>query len=205
MQTPGYLRAAYPLVFESAIREAATRQLQKLEPERRTYFARVAPGLLYAVMRQESFFYTAALSHAGALGLFQFTPQTFDTLDDKWALLAGGSVSDRAAYLMNERLSIELGTQYFAQRLLPAFNFHLLFAVLAHHSGESRVNKWQALWDQSDWMDDIEMMIESFRMRDFIDEKNENWGIEARGFARNVMRDIAIVEALGLYRDRPER
>ncbi len=190
MREPGYLRVAYPLVFEPLIREASTRQ-------------HVAPALLYAIMRQESFFYTAALSPSHALGLFQFTPNTFDTLDREWGLLAGGAASDRAAYLMNERLSIELGARWFAKKKLPVFGNNLLLAILAHHSGDNRVKKWNAVWNEHGWSDDVETMIESFRMHDFIPEADEDWGIEARDFARHVMTDIAIVDALGLYADRP--
>ncbi|MDH5538402.1 MAG: TIR domain-containing protein, partial [Rhizobacter sp.] len=55
MAEPGYLDAAYPVVFERLVREAAERW-------------DAPPPLLYAVMRHESLFYTAALSPADALG-----------------------------------------------------------------------------------------------------------------------------------------
>jgi hypothetical protein len=45
-------------------------------------------------------------------------------------------------------------------------------------------------------------MIESFRMHDFVPEADEDWGIEARDFARHVITDIAIIDAIGLYADR---
>ena len=204
MRTPGYLRVAYPLVFEPLIREATTRQMEQLEPARRPYFGRVAPAWLYAVMRQESFFYTAALSKKGALGLFQFMPGTFDTLGARWKLLAGDAAPARAAYLMSERLSIPLGARWLAQELLSKFDYNLLFSTLAHHSGGPLVMKWKEQWKQRGWTDDVETMIESFRMDDFIPEASDASGIEARGFARNVMTDIAVVDVLALYRDRPK-
>ena len=64
--------------------------------------------------------------------------------------------------------------------------------------------KWKEQWKQRGWTDDVETMIESFRMDDFIPEASDASGIEARGFARNVMTDIAVVDVLALYRDRPK-
>jgi len=192
MRTPGYLRIAYPQVFDVLLREATAEY-------------RVAPSVLYSVMRHESFFYPAALSSARALGLFQFTPQTFEDLNGEWRLLTGGAAPDRAAYLMNERLSIRLGARWFAEKKLPAFNGHPLLAVLAHHSGDNRVRTWSEVWGKRGWRDDIEMMIESFRMHDFIPEHRESWGAEAREFGRHVVADMAIVDAAKLYADRPGR
>lgn len=192
MLAPGYLRTAYPSVLEALVRNAVSEY-------------RVSPAILYAIMRQESFFYPAALSSAGALGLFQFVPGTFNDLDKEWRLLQASGAADRAAYLMDERLSVSLGARWFAQKKLPVFDNHILFAILAHHSGDGRVRRWQRLWSKLGWNDDVEMIVESFRMLDLIPEANEKWGEEAREFARHVMADVAIVNAIGLYGGGPSR
>lgn len=192
MRVAGYLRTAYPLIMAPQLRDAVRRH-------------GVAPALLYAVMRQESFFYPAALSSSHALGLFQFIRSTFDELDREWGLLAASGAADRAAYLMDEALAIDLGARWFAQKKLPAFDGQWLPAVLAHHSGDAKVLRWTAVWQARGWSDDIEMIVDSFRMPDLVPEASDEAGIEGRTFARRVAVDLALVESLQLYIDRPAR
>lgn len=192
LRASGYLGTAYPVVHEATVREAAARW-------------NAPPALLYAVMRQESLFYTAALSPARALGLFQFIPSTFDDLDKRWKLLAASGAADRTAFLMNEKLSIELGARWFGQLKLPASNGDAFAAMLGHHSGDARVRQWQAIWNGRGWGDDVETMIESFRMHDLLLDRNESWGIESREFARRALLDYMLADALQLYAAPPPR
>jgi peptidoglycan lytic transglycosylase len=187
MRSRGYLHAAYPVVYPNQLRHATNERP-------------VSVPLLYAVMRNESYFYPAAMSSASALGLFQFIPTTFDELDSEWGLLAKSGVSDRRAYLLDSNLSIVLGARWFAEKKLPPFEGNPLLAAMAHHSGDRRVQTWQGIWAAHGWLGDVEMMIETFRQPDFKGRGSDRYGVEARGFAREIAVDLAIADATALYR-----
>ena len=65
-----FMRTAYPLGYREIVEEEARTQ-------------GVDPALVYAVMKAESNFDPDATSHAGARGLMQITPDTFDWLQTK--------------------------------------------------------------------------------------------------------------------------
>jgi soluble lytic murein transglycosylase-like protein len=186
MRIPDYLKTAYPVVYSD-------------ELARSTQGSAASPGLLYVVMRSESYFYPAALSSANALGLFQFIPSTFDELDRQWGLLASSGAADWRAYLLDERRSIALGARWFAEKKLPAFRDDPLLAAMAHHSGDARVRAWESLWQERGWLGDVERMIDSFRQSEIGPDEPDRRGVEARNFTRQVMADLAIVDAAGLY------
>ncbi|WP_305986454.1 lytic transglycosylase domain-containing protein [Roseibium sp. MMSF_3544] len=196
MNEPGFLRVSYPTVYESAIIEQS-----------QAY--RVDPKLLYAVMRNESRFYAAALSHAQALGLFQFIPSTFESLDLKhlsdgtlgqgWKLSNKQEGLDRVAFLQNADNSIYLGARWFGNLLLPNNDNNELHALMEHHSGGRRVSEWKNTWEKKGWLNDVELMVESFRTVDLPPHGAFSWGIEARVFVRGVVTDYIIASALGLY------
>ena len=115
MQATGYLRTAYPVVFKDRLPAAA-----------KTYDAPLP--LLYAVMRNESRFYPAALSSSQALGLFQFIPKTFNWLDtginnadgsEGWHLLRSSGAANRVAFLTDPGRSIDLGARWFGRYQIP--------------------------------------------------------------------------------------
>ncbi|MCG8360308.1 MAG: transglycosylase SLT domain-containing protein [Kiloniellales bacterium] len=187
MNTDGYLSAAYPVVYEELVTAASAEY-------------NVPAHIIYSVMRNESFFYPAALSSAKAFGLFQFIPSTFDDLDQQWNLLRDSGAADRRSFLRNESLSIGLAGRWFAEKLLSTFNGDPFLAVLAHHSGAGLVRKWTDVWRRQGWMGDIELMVESFRRPEFAKGENDPAGVASRKFARQLAADLAIVDALQLYR-----
>lgn len=65
-----FLKKAYPMDYEDII----TQETAKYEIE---------PALVYAVIRSESSFRPEAKSRAGAVGLMQLTPETFEWLQSK--------------------------------------------------------------------------------------------------------------------------
>ncbi|MCK4513595.1 transglycosylase SLT domain-containing protein, partial [bacterium] len=188
MNLPGYLTAAYPRPYESLIQEAAGEY-------------QVSPAILYATMRNESYFCRAALSESEALGLFQFSPRTFNGLDREWRLVETAGSQDRRAFLLDERHSIDLAARWFSEKLLPLFGQNPLLAVLAHHSGEDRVGTWMGIWEERGLLGDVELMIESFRKKEYDGESADKHGFEAREFGRLVLTDMAIAEAMGLYQN----
>ena len=181
-QSPCYFRTAYPALFRGEI-AAAARKFQ------------VAPELLYSMMRRESFFYPAAFSPRGALGLFQFIPNTFAKLDQRWKLLENSGTASKEAFLMTPAFSIDLGARWCRDELLkryPASKFGeaaLPLALMDHNAGYPAVREWLARWTQEGRAADLEYMLDTARFG------------ETRIFVRHVLADMIIVDAIGLLRE----
>ncbi|HZJ77382.1 MAG TPA: lytic transglycosylase domain-containing protein [Clostridia bacterium] len=89
---------------------------------------------LYAVIKTESSFKTDALSSAGAQGLMQITPETFEWLQMKM----GG---EHLVLDCNDAdLNVKYGA-YFLKLLLDEFE-NKNTALAAYHAGRGRVNEW---------------------------------------------------------------
>lgn len=172
-QNEGFLSAAYPIVFSAAFNKAG-----------RTYD--VPPELLYGVVRRETFLYPSALSAAGGLGLFQFTPDTFAALDKRWDLLKNSGLDSYQEFLLNPDRSIDLGARWFRDELLRRNNGDLVAAVLEHIAGRSAVNEWNLRLQSLGRSGDVEYAIESVSSMD------------ARRFMRGVLTDMAIVWSAGI-------
>lgn len=121
----GYLaeraaRRAYPIKYESLVK---------------SYSAEfdVPESIIYAVIRTESAFDPNALSRAGAAGLMQITPDTYD-----WLLFLRREKADRSLY--DPETNIKYGV-YFLSYLKSHFGeWETAFA--AYNAGFSRVNGW---------------------------------------------------------------
>lgn len=108
----------YPLAFkEDVARHAAANAV----PE----------SLVYAVMRQESNYFPAALSPVGAVGLMQIMPATAE------AMSKGDSKR-----LTTPELNIRLGTRHLKD-LLQSYDRNLTLAIAAYNAGSGNVNRWQ--------------------------------------------------------------
>jgi soluble lytic murein transglycosylase-like protein/tetratricopeptide (TPR) repeat protein len=172
---PHYLTAAYPPVYARPIAVAAEAN-------------GVPPELLYAVIRRESLFYPAAVSKRGALGLFQFRPSTFETLDSRWEVLRRSGMTSMEAFLSDPVLSIDLGARWFKEELLKRNDGDILLAVMEHNAGYPAVKSWREAWDRSGRMGDVEYMIETAGFA------------ETRIFARSVLADMVVAEAMGIVK-----
>lgn len=93
----------------------------------------VPEEIIYAVIRTESGFDPWAESHAGAIGLMQITPDTYD-----WLLFKRGE--EKVSELTDPYTSIEFGT-YFLSYLYNKFGaWDTAFA--AYNAGMNRVSEW---------------------------------------------------------------
>lgn len=92
--------------------------------------------LLYAMIETESGFDKDAVSDAGAMGLTQITPETFQWLQTKTKT----SYGDEA--LFEPEISIYFGA-FFIKLLLDEFK-HVDVAFAAYHAGRGQVNEWLA-------------------------------------------------------------
>jgi len=176
-QNTRFLAAAYPIVFAGAFRSAA--MTSKVQPE-----------LLYAVARRESRFYPAALSPppVGALGLFQFIPSTFKTLDKKWNLLRNSGVSSPEEFLLNPDLSIQLGGRWFHEELLPRNKGDVLAAIVEHNVNREFVEAWSSKLRAGARSGDVECAVESIIY------------LDTRAFVKGVLADMAVIASAGALR-----
>jgi soluble lytic murein transglycosylase len=175
-RSPHYLATAYPRLF--------------VEPLTRSAEAyRVRPALLYSVVRNESLFNPAALSPAGALGLFQFVPSTFQTLVQRHPRLLAGASLTREAFLLDPERSIDLGGLWFGRELV--YRGHLAHALMEHNIGAGVVKAWLDGWRRTR-PDDVEYAIDTIRAN------------ETHVFVRRVLTDTVLVEAGTLLGPRTE-
>ena len=175
-----YLATAYPSCFRQEILAAASNKAGG------SY--QVSPEMLYSIVRRESLFCSTALSKAGALGLFQFMPGTFNSLNTKWKLLRDSGAPSRETFLLNPKQSISLGARWFNEELLPRHDGNVLFAVMDHNVGPGNVRQWKQYWKDLDKLDDVEYVVETIRAR------------ETRTFTRKTLGDLMVADAIGLLR-----
>ncbi|UCE07005.1 MAG: transglycosylase SLT domain-containing protein [bacterium] len=172
---PGYLDIAYPLLYQE--------ELTKLPKSDYEFL----PALLYSVMRRESHFVPSALSKRGAIGLFQFTPRSFEALNREYNLIYNSRFSHRQEYLLDQKLNLKLGGKVFNDLILPKFEGNILFSVMAHNIGYTPVNSWIDVWKKQALDNDVEYMIETAR------------SLATRIFSRSVLADMTIIQAMGYF------
>ncbi len=93
--------------------------------------------LIYAVIRTESGFRAEVESSAGAMGLMQIMPDTFDWLQN----MSEGAVIYQSAELLNPEINIQYGT-YFLSYLLGHYNGNEQLTVAAYNAGVANVDSW---------------------------------------------------------------
>ena len=97
----------------------------------------VEEPLIYAVMRTESGFREDVTSSAGAMGLMQLMPSTFDWLQES---LDGGVVYSSDS-LYDPDINIRYGT-YLLSILLKQYDNNTATAVAAYNAGTTTVDGW---------------------------------------------------------------
>ncbi len=93
--------------------------------------------LIYAVIRTESGFRAEVESSAGAIGLMQIMPSTFEWLQDS----ADGEVVYTSNDLKNPEININYGT-YYLKVLLDHYDGNEMLAVAAYNGGFANVDEW---------------------------------------------------------------
>lgn len=131
-----FWETCYPLGWQRELMEAATQ-------------AKVDPFLLAALVREESSFFPAARSSAGARGLTQLMPETARAVASRRGLQVGdGDLLD------DPGPNLQLGALFLAS-LLGEFGDPRL-AVAAYNAGPVRVREWWAGRKN----DDLELFVE---------------------------------------------
>ncbi len=94
------------------------------------------PNFVYAVIRQESRFRADAKSGAGAVGLMQLTPDTFEWLQKKEA----GKAPLSADALTEPSVNIRYGCRFLGLLMKKYGAAHT--ALCAYNAGQNRVDGW---------------------------------------------------------------
>jgi len=112
---------------------------------------RVEPGLVYAVMREESGYRPEVVSISGARGLLQIMPETGRRLAQRESL-PEFSPDD----LFIPRINIRLGSAYLAQ-LMTQFDGRRSAAIASYNAGPEAVSQWLAKGPAEDdeWVEAI--------------------------------------------------
>lgn len=120
-----YIRTAYPLAYEQEIADASA-------------IYGVSPSLIAAVIRTESRFQADVVSHAGAVGLMQLTPETFT-----WAQVRAGVKDTQGEEALTDP---EINIRYGTVTLLLLYDMFEdeTAALAAYNAGQGTVKKWLA-------------------------------------------------------------
>jgi soluble lytic murein transglycosylase len=128
--------------------------------------------LAHAIMRQESQFDRAAVSHAGARGLMQLMPGTARETSGKIAMAYRPD-----ALTVDTDYNIALGATYI-ERMLSYFGGSYPLAIAAYNGGPGNVNKWLKAYgdprtgsiDMMEWIEKIPLS----ETRDYVYRVLEN-------------------------------
>ncbi|HEX2985743.1 MAG TPA: lytic transglycosylase domain-containing protein [Caproiciproducens sp.] len=118
-----FMKQIYPLKYSQIVAKEATAN-------------RLDPALVYSVIKTESNFNETALSRAGAVGLMQITPDTFEWLQTKLKSDTHYAAQD----LRRPEINIRYGCK-FLSLLLQKYP-QKRTAVSAYNAGIGTVNSW---------------------------------------------------------------
>lgn len=118
-----FMKKAYPLQYTDIVaKEAAANHLD--------------PAFVYSVIKTESNFNPNALSHAGAIGLMQLTPDTFEWVQTK--------LKSDTKFTNADLYTPEINIRYGCKLLSMLLNEYTQegTALSAYNAGRSKVNSW---------------------------------------------------------------
>tara|TARA_R110002072_G_scaffold49863_31_gene135096 strand:- start:6022 stop:8151 length:2130 start_codon:yes stop_codon:yes gene_type:complete len=135
-------------------------------------------ALVLSLIRQESAFDSAAISHAGARGLMQIMPATAKQVARREKL-----TYSKAALTTDDAYNLSLGQSYLA-RLLDDYQGYLPLALAAYNAGPGRAKAWISQYgdprdpkvDPIDWIESIPFS-------------------ETRNYVQRIMESLAVYNA----------
>ena len=98
----------------------------------------VESALIYAIMRQESYFTPYANSPAGAMGLMQLMPATASRTAKQFSLRYKNKKD-----LFDGPKNIQLGSAHI-KKLHQQFNSHPALVIAAYNAGKTAANRWRS-------------------------------------------------------------
>ncbi len=152
---------AWPAPFAGPIRQATEAEVP------------VEPGLVYAVMREESGYRPDVVSVTGARGLLQIMPETGERL-------AAGEALTRFSLddLFLPSINIRLGSSYLKQ-LMERFDGRTSAAVASYNAGPTAVSRWLEAepLEDDEWVEAIPYD-------------------QTRNYVKNVLRSLQVYQVL---------
>jgi hypothetical protein len=178
-----YLATAYPSAQEiSALREPLARAAWPIEGS-----TTLAQSLMYSVIRRESAYFSSAISPAGALGLFQVMPGTFESQPNCRQRQATGVNPSPQSYLFDPNRNIQFWSCWIRQEVGAATRENVALLLMVHHAGMSSLREWQKMWMGRAFSGDLELQIEGLRFP------------ATQVFVRQVLADTSIADSSGLF------
>jgi soluble lytic murein transglycosylase len=103
----------------------------------------ISAPIMFALIRTESAFQSAVVSHAGAVGLSQLMPATAQDMADRIRRSGGPNFfdEDRNLDLNDPELNLSIGAFYF-NSLIGRFE-DIKLALMAYNGGQNRVRRWR--------------------------------------------------------------
>jgi soluble lytic murein transglycosylase len=164
-----YVRAAYPEV--------------QIPPSQSHLWS-----LAHGIMRQESSFDRAAVSHAGARGMMQLMPATARETSSRMGLSY-----DQARLTTDPGYNVMLGSHYFA-RLMDQWNGYAPLAIASYNAGAGNVRRWiNENGDPRTPSVDVVTWIEQIPFT------------ETRGYVQRVLENAVVYDALNPARANTQR
>jgi len=104
----------------------------------------IAPSLLYGLIRQESAFQSAIVSHAGAVGLMQLMQATAQDMAGRIRRGGGPNFTgaDGRIDSTNPEINVYIGCYYY-NYLLNLFDNNAQLSLMAYNGGLGRVRTWR--------------------------------------------------------------
>jgi len=102
----------------------------------------IAPHLFFGLVRQESAFQHAVVSHAGAVGLSQLMPATARDTADRMRRSGDADYTENLE-VTNPSVNLHIGT-YYLNSLVENFDGNVMLALLAYNGGPNRTRRWRA-------------------------------------------------------------
>jgi len=133
------------------------------------------PGLLWSLIRRESFYEPAVVSGAGAWGLMQLLPTTAE----KVARSLGERPPQRPEELLGPGVNLRWGSAYLRQ-LLDTFDGDPFEALAAYNAGESNSRRWKARMGEDDPPAEMILRISYSETRAYVYEVMRGWKVYER-------------------------
>lgn len=178
IRTEPFVSSSFPMPFQKEMKKALKSSSSYMND-----------ALVYAIMRQESAFGTAARSSSGARGLMQLLPSTARDVARQIRYKGYKKAND----LYKPSVNIFLGSKYI-ERLIRAGKGYLPYAFASYNAGPGRMYKW------SKFRTEITDLRQGYKKEGFnpIDElwiEELPWS-ETRFYTKALLRNMGIYVAL---------
>ncbi|MDR1216126.1 MAG: lytic transglycosylase domain-containing protein [Treponema sp.] len=111
--------------------------------EKYAELTKVNPAVLFGLIRTESTFRSAVVSHVGAVGLSQLMPETAEETALRIKRQGGPDYVTDGLHLTDPETNVHIGSFYLAS-LIKSMDDSLMFNLLAYNGGPNRVKRWRS-------------------------------------------------------------